>query len=563
MNQKLPLLLSLLFVSCLTARADRPPSPVGVTASLRTDAGQSVVRVQFTVPPDHVLYAERLRFETGDGAILTPSEIPAPLLARDKVTGRERNMYNRSFVADFRLESPLLTNLIVKMQGCSNSACYFPEKRVFSLTADGKLVAATPVASPVIATPDAAVADWKAEFGKFNVVARATGFMAAGDFVSFLNTAQLGQILGDDAGLARYKKLGLAATIFLILIGGMALNLTPCVLPLIPINLAIIGAGAASGSRRRGFWHGAIYGAGMALVYGVLGLVVVLTGSKFGALNSSVWFNAAIALVFVGMSLAMFDLVHLDFSRFQSNVGDTTFMRKAHASKSRSLLAFSLGGIAALLAGACVAPVVVSVLLLSADLYGTGTVVGLLLPFVLGLGMALPWPFAGASLTFLPKPGRWMKWVKYSFGVLILLFSAYYGQLAYKLSRAQRVAAATASARESGAASISSADQSLRQALEQARVEGRSVLIDFQASWCKNCVAMEETVFTQTNVQKQMTEFIVVKYQAEQPNESPAKEILDRFGVMGLPTYVVLAPNADPVKPADLHSDKPSNGSLQ
>ena len=51
----------------------------------------------------------------------------------------------------------------------------------------------------------------------------------------------------------------------------------------------------------------------------------------------------------------------------------------------------------------------------------------LLLPFLLGLGMALPWPFAGAGLSFLPKPGGWMKWVKYSFGVLILLFAVIAG----------------------------------------------------------------------------------------------------------------------------------------
>ena len=92
-----------------------------------------------------------------------------------------------------------------------------------------------------------------------------------------------------------------------------------------------------------------------------------------------------------------------------------------------------MGVVAALMAGACVAPVVISVLLLSAHLYGAGMVAGLLLPFLLGLGMALPWPFAGAGLSLLPKPGQWMKWVKYSFGVLILLFAAYYGYLAGSL----------------------------------------------------------------------------------------------------------------------------------
>jgi thiol:disulfide interchange protein len=521
-----------------------PPSPIGVTASLRSNAGQPLVRFVFRVPPDHVIYAERLRFETGAGASLIPSEMPVPLVALDKATGRERKMYDRSFAAEFSLGPPFLTNLIVKLQSCSNSSCYFPEKRAFTVRDGGIFAAINPISPPVevLSDPVAPSADWKAEFGQFKVVGRATGFIAPNDFVAFLKKAQLGQLEADNDPLARYKKLGLAATLFLILVGGAALNLTPCVLPLIPINLAIIGAGACARSRRHGFWHGAVYGAGIALAYGVLGLVVVLTGSTFGTLNSSVWFNAAIALVFVALALAMFDLVYLDFSRFKSSVGDTTFIRKAHGSKSRSLIAFTLGGLAALLAGACVAPVVISVLLLSTHLYGQGAVLGLLLPFVLGLGMALPWPFAGASLTFLPKPGPWMKWVKYSFGALILLFAFYYGQLAYKLSRMQRLAAAPASASTGGTAAITGANQSLGQALEQARLRGRPVLIDFQASWCKNCLAMEEMVFTRTNVQKHLSEFVVVKYQAERPNESPAREVLARLGVMGLPTYVVLAP---------------------
>ena len=58
--------------------------------------------------------------------------------------------------------------------------------------------------------------------------------------------------------------------------------------------------------------------------------------------------------------------------------------------------------------------VVISVLLLSANLYQAGNPMALLLPFVLGIGMALPWPFAGAGMSFLPKPGAWMTKIKYA-----------------------------------------------------------------------------------------------------------------------------------------------------
>src|SRR6185436_12969531 len=90
-------------------------------------------------------------------------------------------------------------------------------------------------------------------------------------------------------------------------------------------------------------------------------------------------------------------------------------------------LAFGMGAIAALLAGACVAPVVIQVVLFSSNLYAQGSVIALGLPFVLGIGMAIPWPIAGAGLTRLPKPGAWMVRVKQALGIVILATAAYYG----------------------------------------------------------------------------------------------------------------------------------------
>jgi thioredoxin:protein disulfide reductase len=105
-----------------------------------------------------------------------------------------------------------------------------------------------------------------------------------------------------------------------IVLGGVLLNLTPCVLPMIPINLAIIGAGRVATSRRRGWLLGAAHGSGMALVYGVLGGIIVAPAGTLGVLNSSAWFNAAIAVLFIPLGLAMFDVVTVDFSRWSGNI---------------------------------------------------------------------------------------------------------------------------------------------------------------------------------------------------------------------------------------------------
>ena len=75
-----------------------------------------------------------------------------------------------------------------------------------------------------------------------------------------------------------------------------------------------------------------------------------------------------------------------------------------------------------------------SVVLSRADLYATGTRIALALPFFLGVGMAIPWPIAGAGLSALPKPGMWMVRVKQAFGVFILATAAYYGYESYSIS---------------------------------------------------------------------------------------------------------------------------------
>src|SRR5215470_4476481 len=123
----------------------------------------------------------------------------------------------------------------------------------------------------------------------------------------------------------------------------------------------------------------------------------------------------------------MFDVLVIDFSRFSSNI------RVNDSNRGSVLVAFGMGAVAALLAGACVAPVVVQVVLFSSNLYATGTTAALALPFVLGVGMAVPWPIAGAGIAALPKPGAWMVRVKQAFGIVILVTAAYYGYEAYTL----------------------------------------------------------------------------------------------------------------------------------
>jgi hypothetical protein len=134
--------------------------------------------------------------------------------------------------------------------------------------------------------PQTSATDWQKQIQDFSIAGKTEGYQKSKAFLEFLNRSLKSDGTAPDTLASRLENSGLWALIGLILIGGLALNLTPCVLPMIPINLAIIGAGARASSRGRGFALGAAYGAGIALTYGILGLAAALTGARFGALNS-------------------------------------------------------------------------------------------------------------------------------------------------------------------------------------------------------------------------------------------------------------------------------------
>ena len=498
---------------------------------------------------------------------LTVSRIvyPKPIMLNVPFSEEPMSVFEQEFVIGVVLEvgqdvapGTYPINIELAYQACNDQYCLAPTSR--ELASELRVVPGseqiTSVDNPLFdridfgggEEPDSAPAiqpdvtrtpnedlDIMAELEDFDILQTAGGYLNVDDFIQFIDDAESGTV---QAGW--FEDKGPLFILLAVILGGILLNLTPCVLPLIPINIAIIGAGAQAGSRARGFALGGTYGLAMAAVYGALGLIVILTASTFGAINSTIWFNVGITILFVALGLAMLDVFAIDFTKLQSK-----FDLAGKGKRGTFALAFGMGGISALLAGACVAPVVIQVIVYSSDQYAKGSTIALALPFFLGFGMALPWPFAGAGLSVLPKPGTWMVRVKQGMGVFILAFAAYYGYLGWKVYDSTNVdskevrAAIEASLAEDGWIA------SPHQGLAQAQAEGKLVFIDMWAEWCKACKTMNATTLKNEQVVARLADYVKIKYEAPVLNDPPARDVLKLFGGIGLPHYAILRPKTD------------------
>ena len=328
----------------------------------------------------------------------------------------------------------------------------------------------------------------------------AVGYMDASDFTAFLT--------GKPSVADTLGEASVAMVFLLVLLGGLLMNLTPCVLPLVPVSLALVGRGAP---------RGIAYGLGMTLAYGALGAATAFGGLAFGAIQSSPWFNVAVAVVFVLLGLATSEVFFIDFSRFRPRpkVG-------APAAAKRGLLGpFLLGSGTAVLAGACVAPILLATLVLTAKWFAAGRVWAVALPFVLGAGMGLPWPFITAGMSVLPKPGAWMRWVNRAFAVVLFGFAVWYGWLAWGGFTAR---AETAPAQDAATETDPT----------------RPTLVIVGAPWCKNCTAMEKTTLKEPPVVEVLAKFNVKHIEINTFEDLKKHSELSGLDIKGVPAYVVI-----------------------
>lgn len=208
----------------------------------------------------------------------------------------------------------------------------------------------------------------------------------------------------------------------LVFLGGILASFTPCVYPMIPITVAVIGAGSA-GSKSRGFWLSLIYVLGIAITYSIFGAAAAGTGKAFGSFTQTFPVLLALGLLLGVLGAAMFGFFEIQ---------PPAFLTKLQSKRGQGLVGiFLMGAVAGLVASPCLGPVLLALLALIAD---TGDVFrGFTLLFVFALGMGLLLiaigTFAGA-LTALPKSGNWMVRIRELLGLILAGVGVYYLGLA-------------------------------------------------------------------------------------------------------------------------------------
>lgn len=496
------------------------------------------------VPAEHYVYAERCSLEilADPGLEIVGRQMPPSKAKLDPFLEEEVQVYDHDaeFAATLRLGWSTTLRAVVHSQGCSSKFCYFPQSDTlaFAVAAHGE--------APADFAPRAGGAQPSAEKRVHEAAER-----------------------------------GLLWLLVLAFGAGVATSLTPCVYPMIPITISIIGARSA-GRRSKGFSLSLLYVLGIALTYSALGTSAALTGSLFGSVLQNTWVLVGVALVFALMGLSM-------FGAFELQVPAAFAGRMNRVQGSGYPGAFLLGLVAGIVASPCIGPVLVAMLAYVAASGSALLGFSLFFTFALGLGVlfVVLGTFTG-MLAGLPKSGAWMTRIKLGFGLLFLALALYYLHPILPHGRWLWAAGAGLLALGTGLGglrSIAESEPSPRrwrkaagraclvaglyavavpfwtsravsgvpgpawldseaEGRRRAEVEGKPMLVDFSAAWCGACKELEHFTFSDARVIDAASRFVPVRVDATTRTPEIA-ELMRVYGIRGLPWVAFVTPQGE------------------
>ncbi len=363
---------------------------------------------------------------------------------------------------------------------------------------------------------------------------------------------------------------GFLLTLFGIFLWGLALNLTPCVYPLIPITVSYFGGRSQKVSANT-IMHGMLYILGLALTNSVLGLTAALSGGMLGAV-----LQQPLVLIFVAAVMTALGLSFFGFWEFRIPAALTKIASKTY---SGYLGTFFMGLTLGIVAAPCLGPFILALLTYVGQ--KGDPFLGFLYFFILSLGLGFPLSFLAifsGALDKLPRSGDWLLWVRKFMGWVLVGMAAYMisplvphhlGKLGLPTAVAAFAGIHLGFLDGTGSGLrrfsilkkligiclvcggivyiISSAyeregikwipyDQDI---ITAAAKEKKPLILDFYADWCSPCVAMERRVFKDPEVVRLSQNLVTMRLNLTR-HQSFQDEVLKQYGVRGVPTVIFL-----------------------
>lgn len=529
-------------------------SEVKIAVEIKVDEGW---HINSNSPHEDFLIPSEIRIDTSSGFSLVKISYPLGQDIKLGFSDQPISVYENYTIIIITVKIPetiaineYKTIIYFDYQACNNMTCSAPNTAVDTLSI------------PVVEK------DFKPNVINQEIFKKAE-FGTAGEIKKEENNS-------DDSFSSMMEKSGLLLGLLIVFIGGLALNLTPCVYPLIPITIGYFG-GQSQGNTKKLVMMGLLYVVGIAITYSAVGVVTALTGSVFGSLLQNTYVILFIVLIFLVLSLSMFGV-------YEFKLPDS-LVAKAGGARSGLFGAFFMGLTMGIVAAPCIGPFVlglVTFVAAKADPY-----LGFLMFFVLALGLGFPYfllaIFSG-KIKSLPRAGIWMEGVKHIFGLLLIGMAIYFAlplipksisgyllpvfmiisaiyllfidKLANNLKgfRIFKIVFAVLLLVVAVYSLIPSEKKSpdwkpfTEEAYNEAIKSSQPILIDFYADWCIPCKELDGMTFPDPKVIEESKRFNCYKADMTKSISSEVEQLRNKFNIVGVPTVIIINSKGEEVK---------------